>query len=440
MRLIRNLNQSFALRSSSSSRWISRRTLWQLWTFGIVLTATAVSLQAENLLSLADAEQIAVERDQEIQRLNQLEARYRELALSYRSLPDPQLRTGLMNFPIEGGGFRYEGMTQLSVGVRQMIPPKGQRQALELQNLAFAEQMRWESESRRLLVLRSLRQDWLKMLHANWVVRGLREKEGHFKDLVEVVRSLYSVGAQQQQDVLRAELELSRIKEELLLSEQKLDIAEMAIFGWLDDDSVLIDKLTDPEWQDKPLPKGLHTKIEAHPSIHTLKSKLHAHDQAILAAESSYRPSWGIDVAYGYRDGRGMGGESRSDFVSATVSFSLPLFGSGKQDRQLSASQLLKSSDEFHLEHQMRLFETQLRTALLDWEYQRDRLAEYQHSMLPQAQSQASAAMQGYRSKTEDLLSVIQSFVMQTDIFLAFQKLRYERFETRVTIDYLAGY
>ena len=125
MRLIPNLNQSFALRSSSSSRWIDRRTLWQRWTIGIVLTATAVSLQAENLLSLADAEQIAVERDQEIQRLNQLEARYRELALLYRSLPDPQLRTGLMNFPIEGGGFRYEGMTQLSVGVRQMIPPRG---------------------------------------------------------------------------------------------------------------------------------------------------------------------------------------------------------------------------------------------------------------------------------------------------------------------------
>ena len=48
--------------------------------------------------------------------------------------------------------------------------------------------------------------------------------------------------------------------------------------------------------------------------------------------------------------------------------------------------------------------------------------------------------MQGYRSKTEDLSSVIQSFVMQTDIFLAFQKLRFERFETWVTIDYLAGH
>jgi hypothetical protein len=96
------------------------------WIPGIVLVAIVCSVpalaQQDIPLTLAEAEDLALSsepgRAALIARADALE----DESVAAGQLPDPTLRIGLMNYPIESGGFTTEGMTQAQLGFRQAFP------------------------------------------------------------------------------------------------------------------------------------------------------------------------------------------------------------------------------------------------------------------------------------------------------------------------------
>ena len=64
----------------------------------------------------------------------------REESIAGGQLPDPTMRVGLANFPIQSGGFTTEGMTQAQLGVRQVFPAGETRKltTAKFQSLATA--------------------------------------------------------------------------------------------------------------------------------------------------------------------------------------------------------------------------------------------------------------------------------------------------------------
>ena len=119
---------------------------------------------AGEMLTLAQAERIAVENDPEIKRFQHLYQRQHDLLFANRPLPEPQIRSGIVNYPIEGGGFRYEGMTHAIVGVRQQIPPFGSRRAMDTHLLRVADQRMHDAHDRERSLRRDLRLAWLSLV------------------------------------------------------------------------------------------------------------------------------------------------------------------------------------------------------------------------------------------------------------------------------------
>ena len=69
-------------------------------------------------LTLAEAENRALEAEPGQAALEARADALDERAVADGQLPDPQLRVGLANYPIESGGFSTEGMTQAVLGIR----------------------------------------------------------------------------------------------------------------------------------------------------------------------------------------------------------------------------------------------------------------------------------------------------------------------------------
>ena len=84
-----------------------------LFTFSAMLLWTSsVVAQQRVLLTLSEAEDISLAGEPGQESLLAQSAAMRELAISAGALPDPVMRVGLANYPIDGGGFATLGMTQ----------------------------------------------------------------------------------------------------------------------------------------------------------------------------------------------------------------------------------------------------------------------------------------------------------------------------------------
>jgi len=187
-----------------------------LIVFALFLMIPVAHAQSVAPLRIEEAVAIAVDGEPGTEAIRARARALLEESVAAGQLPDPQLRLGVGNFPLESGGFTTEGMTQAQIGIRQVFPA-GDTRALSTRRLeAMASKMSESAAARDRDVVTAVRQSWLDLYYwdrAETVVTRTRE---YVDDLVSVTRSLYAVGKKDQQDVLQAELALSRLEDRLI--------------------------------------------------------------------------------------------------------------------------------------------------------------------------------------------------------------------------------
>ena len=235
------------------------RALLRSWTSRCLLLFAATTVmsmpalaQQHSPLTLAAAEDLALAAEPGQQALAAKAAALDERAVVAGELPDPMLRVGLNNFPFESGGFRTEGMTNIAVGLQQAFPA-GKTRAISARRFGLlANEMNENAATRGRNVLTATRTAWLDAYYWQQAHALVSESRPFFNDLATVTRSLYAVGRKSQQDVLRAELELSRLDDRLLEIERQRSRAQAALAEWIGRDAArpLAAKL--PDWNQVP--------------------------------------------------------------------------------------------------------------------------------------------------------------------------------------------
>ena len=177
-------------------------------TIGLATTAVHA---ADDPLTLAEAERAALQGEPGYEELLSYANALAHEADAADDLPDPTMRIGMVNYPIDGSGFSAEPMTQAQLGFHQAFPRRSVRDAAADRYRALSSVRRLEAETRYRYVLESARTAWLDVYFWQQAATYVGESRAAFSDLVEVTQSLYAEGRRTQHDVLRAQLELSRI-------------------------------------------------------------------------------------------------------------------------------------------------------------------------------------------------------------------------------------
>ena len=170
---------------------------------GVVSLLTAVfSVQGQTdfSLSMANAERLALEQDAITRAYQANEQALKEGAVAEKSLPDPKLKLGLMNFPTDTFRRDQEPMTQVQLGIVQAFPRGSSRSIKSEQTQAKSRVQAANVKDRNRTVLRSVREDWLEVYY--WVNAGgvVNKTRALFDQLVEVTEGQYAVGRRNQQD------------------------------------------------------------------------------------------------------------------------------------------------------------------------------------------------------------------------------------------------
>lgn len=420
-------------------RAMRRHNLAGLLLLGCALLAAAANAQQSIPLTIAEAEDLALSAEPAAEAARARANALAEQAIEAGALPDPTLRVGVNNFPIESGGFSTEGMTNAMVGVRQAFPA-GDTRAIATRRLSrLSDGFDADAEARSREVLMQARRSWLEAFYWRRAEELVSASRPLFTELLGVTRSLYAVGRSDQQDVLRAELELARLDDRLAgIAERRAD-ARAELGRWIGADADRPIALKQPGWPAPPALAALRAALEDHPALASAEARIAARDAGVALAEARYKPGWAIDLGYSFRDGALPNGAPRSDFVSLSVTVDLPVFRRNRQDRGLAAALSERSAARHDKAALARRLGAMLEAEHARWHELSRRMRIYESRILAQSRERAQAALEAYRSDEADFADVMVGRIEDLEAQLEYARLSVERAQSYAMLANLGG-
>lgn len=345
-------------------------------------------------------------------------------------LPDPMVGVGLVNALVSEPLSSDDFMTMRMVQLGQRLPYPG-KLGLERQiagwELAAAEA---ERERVELEVVASVKRAWYELFLLDRALDVVDDNHGLLADFVSVTQARYGVGTGGQQDVLKAQVEESRLGDELVaLTERR--VAKVAELNALLDrpsrapvaDPMIperVERAAVPEMGtevrftaatldagggDGPIPDlaALQARAEAeNPMLRAHVARIEARKAALRLAEKAALPDFDVALGYGQRGGR-------EDMLLAMVSIPIPLHKGRKQDALAAGERSeLASLQAMHdaMVNDLHAEVAGLRASLVE---ARDRLALLREGILPQARASLESAVAGYPVGSVDFLTLIDN-------------------------------
>jgi outer membrane protein TolC len=391
-------------------------------------------------LDLAEAERIAIERDATLRQLAEESRAMRERAVAEGQLMDPKLRVGAVNLPVDSFSLDAEDMTMLEVGVSQEFPAGRTRKLARKRMEQSATATEAMAADRRLVVQREVRRAWTELAYVARA-RQLVEAQAEWVEQMRAsVRARYASGEGKQLDVLQAGLDVAMLREQLLDLDRDEAMRRAQLGRWIGEGQARHAKATTLPARSSLEPLAtLEGRLLHHPAQQDFERRIAAAETATDLARQRNRPSWMLDVSYGFRDGEMMGGESRPDMLSAMVSFDLPLFRANRQDREVAAARAeTRALHEMHDDHQRGMlamlteaWSVADRTAALERFYETD--------LLPLAEQSVQAALLAYGANRSMIDGVIAARRASLEASLKHLRLVADRAQAQYDIDYLVG-
>ncbi len=417
-----------------------RRRLAILVTSTVTLMLSGpLNAREASPLTVAEAERIALADEPGRQALEAGAQAMDERSAVSRQLPDPMLRFGVNNFPIESGGFSTEGMTHAAIGVRQMFPAAGTRAINERLYRELAGELNENAAARTRHVLLAVRQAWLDLYYWGRAEALVADSRPFFEELATITRSLYAVGRKNQQDVLHAELELSRLNERLIDIEQQSSVARARLSEWLGEEAARPLAGDVPAWPELPELGMLESQVKLHPSLRAADARIAAQHANVDLASRRSKPDWALDLGYSYREGLLPDGTPRSDFVSVMVTVDLPMFSKRAVDGTLTAALREQTAAEARRAELERKLTSELAAEHARWRDMSRRLSLYDAQILGQAKAQAVASLNAYQSDRGDFADVMRAYIDDLNTRIDHVRLLVERDKSHAALISLGG-
>jgi cobalt-zinc-cadmium efflux system outer membrane protein len=349
--------------------------------------------------------------------LAEMRARYEalnEIAPQNSSLPDPVLSLGAMNFPWDNFDRNQENMTQLKLGISQVFPYPGKLGLREDVADFEAEAALYSVDEMHLKLDMNVAETWWELYFLDRSLETTQRNQSLLRQFVEVAQIKYQVGKGLQQDVLLAQLELSKMLDH-----------EIRIKGMRDQYRIHLNLLlgrtpdipvTLPDIASLPTPPSdseaalFQRAKQSRPLLDQRRAVISASESRLDLAKKDYYPDFKVGVTYGNRDENDWG-QSRQDFLSVMLSVNLPLYAGSRQDHAVQQRSRELAVSQYALTDQHNLVMSSISLALTDYQRASDQVALFDGGIIPQARQTVESMMAGYQVGQVDFLNLVRSQV-----------------------------
>ncbi|CAM3182820.1 TolC family protein [Moritella viscosa] len=393
-------------------------------------------------LTLAIAEDTALQRDPSAILYSAQQARLKAQGISQSQLADPMIKFGLSNVPVDNFSLSDDPMTQFSLGLSQQFSAGD---TLELTAKGFSLQTQQSiqfAENRQLELKLQIRELWFDISFAKIAQTILAKNKQLFSQHVTNLYRQFELGYRQNQDLIKAELELAKFDDKIAAFAQQEQALRGQLVSWIGPQAFDEFDSQLPTW-----PQSLeyaqqanlkHYRLLAdHPQVLAAQQAIDVAQNNIATANESYKPAFKVDIGYGHREALDMAsGSSRSDLISGSITMNIPLFTSNRQDQVVIAAAQGRGIKQAEKDLLLIKFNGILNGAIANFSNTQARMQRYQDTLLVQAKANSDAAIQGYQANTNDFEQVIKALMDEQALTLEYQQLHFQNLKTLARIRY----
>jgi len=341
------------------------------------------------------------------------------------ALPDPILMTKILPEPVRTA----EGDNFFILGVNQKLPVPGKldragRIALEETRMALAQ---WQQV--RLRVIGDVKRAYFQLYIIDRTSKVTHDNQDLLKVLIDTARAQVAAGKRRQEDILRAQVELSNLESQLIELRQKRQSATAMLNSLLDrrpTAEIPPPAPFDIRQVDMQLEKLFTLAFENNPALKHFEMQIERDKQAVALARLAYWPDFTLGFEWismkprdafrppinpqtGRRPVVSRMSEEGTDNWAINFGFNLPIWfekieaGIREQKRKLSASMHQYTAEKNRVYFQIEDVLTRIRA--------QQELAElFDSTIIPQAKQAYEVSRTGYVVGRSDFQYVIDNW------------------------------
>ena len=384
--------------------------IWKL-TFCMALVA-ALPAHGQSL-SIQDAQRRAVERSRQLAAQGSAVAASREMAVAAGQLPDPVLKLGVDNLPVNGPdqfSLSRDFMTMRRIGVMQELTRSEKRELRAQRFDREAEKSAVEKSATLAAIQRDTALAWLERYYAEAMARVIAEQAEQVRREIVAAEGAYRGGRGSQAEVFAAHGTLAALEDRASEFRSRIRVATANLARWIGDGADA--PLAQPPAIDTIAldAQALETHLASHPEIAMLakQEEIAATDARI--AQASRTPDWTVEVAYQQR------GPEFSNMVSFGLSIPLPWDRANRQDREIASKLAMAEQARAQREEMLRAHVGEVRAMIAEWQNGHERLARYERDLVPLSRQRAQASLAGYQGGKSSLSDLLLARRNESDV------------------------
>ncbi len=352
------------------------------------------------------------------------------------ALPDPMLGVGLMNVPVANPGFGREMMTMTQVQVSGTLPWPGKLGLREDVARLQAQAAEFEVERVRDRIAAEVETAYYRIYFIDRALEVTRRNATLVGDFARLTSTKYGVGSGVQPDVLKAQVERTRLSDQLVTLGERRE-SELARLNALLDRptettlpttelpaavraaampvrsggprfaSTALGDLIGEDRTDDGLPSTAELQalaLEHSPMIQAHVRRVAAQEQALALVGTATLPDFNVSAGYGFRNGF-------ADFFNVMVSAPLPIFAGRKQSQGVVEQTGVLEDHRARHHAMVNELNAEIASLAAALRRTRDQLVLLNDGILPQARAGLESSTSAYRVGRVDFLTLLDAQV-----------------------------
>ncbi|HXO21516.1 MAG TPA: TolC family protein [Thermoanaerobaculia bacterium] len=331
-----------------------------------------------------------------------------EVPKQARALPETQLSIQELSVgsPRPLAGFNNSDFAYVGVGASQDLPYPGKRALRAMAAAHEAESLHEDASAVRRRVVEALKLIYYRLAYVQQTLGILEDNDRLLGQVEQVTESRYGVGQGSQQDVLRAQLQHTKLLQEVAMRHQEEGQLQAQLKQTLNRPQTSPDIVATPlaptvlRRSDEDF---LRQAAEQNPDLRARRESLRGKQTLVELAQREFRPDFNVQTQYQHT------GSQFRDYYMASFGIHLP--NRGRRAAELAGAEEDRARAEQELRTDVERVASEIAQQLALLRGSEERLKIYDEGLLPQAEATFQAGMAAYQSNRQDFGTLLASFL-----------------------------
>jgi cobalt-zinc-cadmium efflux system outer membrane protein len=352
------------------------------------------------------------------------------------ALPETQLSVQQFSVgsPRTFSGYSNSDFAYIGFGASQDIPYPGKRQLRAQVAEHEADSMEALTDSVRRAVVGNLKIVYFRLAYIQQTLGVLQRSDALLNQVREAAEARYRVGQGNQQDVLKAQLQHTKILQEVAHHHQEEGLLEAQIKQVLgrpqESADIAAETLTL-----RPLPytaaELLQRAREQNPDVHSKRAATRQQDSQVELAHKEFRPDFNVGYTYEHN------ASQFRDYYMASFSVRLP--NRGRQRAALAEAEQNQERARQELDAESQRVLSEVQQQYVRATTSEERLKIYSDGLVPQSEATFQSALSAYQSNRQDFESLLSGLLDVLNLDLEYRSELAEHESALAELERLTG-